>query len=224
MADRRESGAVGSGVGDIGRRVTLRRQELGLSVEETASRAGTAPGYLRYLESQPCAAPGPGLLFRLAEALETSVNQLRGGQVDLPEGMGRAARRPELVELDTEECRARLSTHGVGRVAVSLPEGPVIIPVNYSMVDDAVVFATAPGSPAAVPAGTEAAFEVDRIDEAMSEGWSVLVVGHAEHVTDPEAVRRLAAAVYSGPWAGGTRDLWLRILPERLTGRRILSR
>jgi nitroimidazol reductase NimA-like FMN-containing flavoprotein (pyridoxamine 5'-phosphate oxidase superfamily) len=207
--------------GDIGRRMVLRREQLGLTREEVAAGAGATPGYL---EEQPTAAPDMGFLRRLAEALETTVTQLRGGNDDLPPGIGGAAYHPELMELDPEECRARLFTHGVGRLAVSTPDGPAIIPVYYAVVEGAVVFRTAPGATPALAAGTEVAFEVDRIDEALSQGWSVLVVGRAEYVTDPVAARHLADRARSGPWAGGDRELWVRIDPERVTGRRIRVR
>ncbi|WP_246144835.1 helix-turn-helix domain-containing protein [Actinacidiphila oryziradicis] len=211
-------------MGDIGRRIALRRQQLGLTREEVAARAGTAPAYLQYVEDKPAAAPGTGFLLMLANALETTVAELRGGGADLPPGVGRAAYHPELLELDPQECRARLSTHGVGRVAVSTPHGPAIVPVNYAVVDGAVVFRTAPDAAPALAAGTEAAFEVDHIDEALSQGWSVLVVGRAEHVTDPAAIQHLADEARTGPWAGGDRELWVRIAPERITGRRIQVR
>jgi hypothetical protein len=62
---------------------------------------------------------------------------------------------------------------------------------------------------------------VDRIDEAFSEGWSVLVRGPARAVTDPDEAARLDEQAYTTPWAGGPRDLWLRIEPVAVTGRRI---
>jgi nitroimidazol reductase NimA-like FMN-containing flavoprotein (pyridoxamine 5'-phosphate oxidase superfamily) len=189
-----------------------------------AARTGTAPAYLQYLEEHPTAAPGTSFLIRLATALETTVNQLRGGGADLPPGVGQAAYHPELLELDPEECRARLATHGVGRVAVSTPRGPAIVPVNYAVVDGAVVFRTAPDAAPALAGGTEAAFEVDHIDEALSQGWSVLVVGRAEYVTDAAAIQHLADEARTRPWAGGDRELWVRIAPEQVTGRRIRIR
>ncbi|WP_431962542.1 hypothetical protein [Actinacidiphila sp. bgisy160] len=36
------------------------------------------------------------------------------------------------------------------------------------------------------------------------------------------AVRRLNEHAYTGPWAGGDRDLWIRITPQSVTGRRIV--
>ena len=188
-----------------------------------AARAGTSPGYVRYLEEYP-ADPGAGSLLRLAAALDTTAAELHGGRADRPPGLGQAAHHPELVELDAQECRDRLSTHGVGRVSVSTSRGPAIIPVNYSVVDDAIVFRTAPDASPAAARGAEVAFEVDHIDEALSQGWSVLVVGRARQVTDPAAGRRLADKAYSAPWPGGSRDLWLRIEPTSMTGRRIRVR
>ncbi|WP_127356275.1 helix-turn-helix domain-containing protein [Actinacidiphila soli] len=209
--------------GDIGRRIALRRGELGLTREEVAARAGAAPGYLQYVEEQPAATPDVNFLLRLAEALGISLSQLHGGDADLPPGTGRAAVHPELVELGPEECWTHLSTHGVGRIAVSTSDGsPAIAPVNYTVVDRAIVFRTANGTTPALAAGTEPAFEVNHIDEALSQGWSVLVTGHADQVTDPDAVRQFAEAAHTEPWAGGEREMWVRIEPGRVTGRRIL--
>ncbi|WNF00757.1 pyridoxamine 5'-phosphate oxidase family protein [Streptomyces luomodiensis] len=210
---------IGGG-GDLGRRIALRRAQLGLSREEVAVRAGSSPGYVRYLEESP-ADPGAGTLLRIAAALETTTTALHGYGTDLPPGLGQAGHHPQLLELDPVECRARLAAHGVGRVSVSTSRGPVIVPVNYSVIDDAVVFRTAPEASPAAAAGTEVAFEVDHIDEALSQGWSVLVVGRARQVTEPAAVRELADKAFSTPWPGGSRDLWLRIEPTSITGRRI---
>jgi len=211
-------------VGDLGRRIALRRTQLGLSRQETATRAGIAPRYLQYLEEHSAAAPGTSVLHILADVLHTTVTELTGGNADLPPGPGRASRHPEFTELTAPECRALLSTHGVGRIAVPTFSGPVIVPVNYSIVDGAIVFRTAPGTTPAQASGCQVAFEVDHIDEAFSEGWSVLVRGHARTVTDPDEVRRLDEGAYSTPWAGGRRDQWVRIGPPlALTGRRITA-
>ncbi|WP_330309124.1 MULTISPECIES: pyridoxamine 5'-phosphate oxidase family protein [unclassified Streptomyces] len=210
--------------GDTGRRIATRRGELGLTREEVADRAGTAVGYIQYLEEQPNAMPGVSVLIRLADVLQTSVAALHGGDADLPPGMGQAARRPELIEMSAEECQARLSTHGVGRLAMDTPDGPFVAPLNYTVVDGAITFRTAPDATPATAVGTDVAFEVDHIDEPLSQGWSVLVRGRARAVTDPDTVRRLKALAYSGPWAGGERDMWVSVDPLSTTGRRIVVR
>ncbi|MFE9922493.1 pyridoxamine 5'-phosphate oxidase family protein [Streptomyces sp. NPDC005774] len=206
--------------GDIGRRVATERQRRGLSREETARRARMAPDYLAYLEEHP-GDPSLATLIRLAAALGTSVQALRGSGIDLPPGQGMALLHPELRDLGPEECRTLLSTHGVGRVAVTTPEGPAVIPVNYEVVDDAIAFRTAPDSVPAAAVGSEIAFEVDHVDEAMSQGWSVLAVGPAQVVTEPDEVRQLAEHAPTTPWAGGVREMWVSIRPTHLTGRRI---
>ncbi|MEW2166046.1 pyridoxamine 5'-phosphate oxidase family protein [Streptomyces sp. NPDC007084] len=209
--------------GDIGRRITTRREELGLSREETAARAGTAASYIQYLEEEPTATPGTSVLIRVAGALDTTLSALHGGDADLPPGLGQAARHPELVELDPEQCRERLSTHGVGRVAADTPDGLVVLPVNYSVADGEVTFRTAPGSTIASAVGSRVAFEVDHVDASHSQGWSVLVQGRAQAVTDDDTVRRLDSLAHSRPWAGGEdRNLWIRIDEQRITGRRIV--
>ncbi|MFI0966295.1 pyridoxamine 5'-phosphate oxidase family protein [Streptomyces sp. NPDC021080] len=219
------SGPAPTGVGDVGRRIAARREELGLTREAVAVRAGIAPGYLRYLERQPTATPGTSALIRIADALSTSVTALHGGDADLPPGAGRAAAHSELIELGPEECRARLSTHGVGRIALHTSDGLVVLPVNYSVIDGSVMFRTAPGSAPAAAVGARVAFEVDHIDEALAQGWSVLVQGRARAETGPDAVRRLDALAHSRPWAGGAeRDLWVRVDEERISGRRIAVR
>ncbi|MFF5017314.1 helix-turn-helix domain-containing protein [Streptomyces sp. NPDC001165] len=208
-------------LGDLGRRLAARRIQLGLTRRETAARAGMAASYLRYVEEHPEATPGTGALMILAKALETTVAELTGGTVDLPPGIGHAGPAPVFTRLRTGECRALLATHGVGRLAITTASGPVIVPVNYSVVDGAIVFRTERGATPALAMGCQVAFEVDRIDDAFSQGWSVLVRGPAHAVTDPEERRRLTERAYSTPWAGGSRSLWVRIDPFTVTGRRI---
>ncbi|MYX32879.1 MULTISPECIES: pyridoxamine 5'-phosphate oxidase family protein [unclassified Streptomyces] len=208
--------------GDIGRRVAMRREELGLSPEDVAAHAGIDPGYLRYVEQDCTAAPGVATLRGLAMALDTSVSALSGGEADLPPGRGQAAGRAELVELGSEECWKLLSTHGVGRLALSMPDGLTVLPVNYCVADGAIAFRTSPAATPAEATDGKCAFEVDEVDDALSQGWSVLVRGMAHTVTDPTGVRRLNEQAYTGPWAGGERDLWVRITPASVTGRRIV--
>jgi len=206
--------------GDIGRRVATERTRQGLTREETARRARMAPEYLAYLEEHP-ADPTVATLISLADALGTTTAALRGGGIDLPPGLGQALLHPRLLDLHPDECRTLMSTHGVGRVAVSTAHGPALVPVNYEVVDDAIAFRTAPDSVPAAAVGSEVAFEVDHVDEAMSQGWSVLVVGPAREVTDPDAVRKLVDRAHTTPWPGGEREMWVSIQPTRITGRRI---
>ncbi|MEU8677762.1 pyridoxamine 5'-phosphate oxidase family protein [Streptomyces sp. NPDC048560] len=209
--------------GDIGRRIAARRRRLGLSREEVAVRAGSAPGYIAYLEEQR-SAPGIEILLRLANALETTVQELTGHTADLPVGRIRAGYHARMDELDERECWALLGDHGVGRVAVTTDDGPAVFPVNYQVVGEEILFMTAGDSPLAGMSGTEIAFEEDHLDEAFSQGWSVLFVGVVRTVSDQVAAGRLRNAAYSKPWPGGRRDTVMDLSPRRVTGRRILVR
>jgi nitroimidazol reductase NimA-like FMN-containing flavoprotein (pyridoxamine 5'-phosphate oxidase superfamily) len=206
---------------DFGRRVAARRERLGLTREQLSERTGTPVAYLRYVEERP-ARPGRGFVMRIADALGTTAAELMGGTYDTPPGVADPGRSPELVTLSEEECRALLGSHGVGRIGVVLPHGPVVVPVNYTVTGDgAVAFRTDPGTVVSGTAGHEIAFEVDRIDDAMSQGWSVLVAGTARPVTDPDTAAELSHLERGGPWAGGDRRQWILVTPHSITGRRI---
>ena len=76
-------------------------------------------------------------------------------------------------ELSREECLQLLAENGVGRLAVSGKDAPVIRPVNYAFdqPSQSVVFRTAPGSKFhALLRAAHAAFEIDGIDESSRTG------------------------------------------------------
>ncbi|MCC2276010.1 pyridoxamine 5'-phosphate oxidase family protein [Streptomyces sp. ET3-23] len=207
---------------DLGRRVAQRREELGLTREETAARAGMDAGYLAYVESR-AGVVSLQTLTALAGALGTSVSALLGGGTEHPPGGGSPARAPVLEELPLAECWEKLAAGGIGRVVFARSEGLEAAPVNYRFAGDAIIFRTAAGGVLASAVGGEVAFEVDRIDEARNEGWSILVRGMAEPVTDPQEQQRLRESADPQPWPGGGRDTWVRIRLGTISGRRIRS-
>ena len=81
--------------------------------------------------------------------------------------------------LDVPECLHLLRTGGVGRVAwQDNAEGLTVLPVNYRVIGDSVVFRTSAASTLArLAKPTRVAFQVDEIDHATAVGWSVLVRG-----------------------------------------------
>jgi hypothetical protein len=206
--------------GDLARRIAERRREVGLTREDVALRAGMSSGYLDYIERNPGAALAPSVLLRLAGALETTTAFLRGGDVDRPPGPGRAGPHPHLDVMSREECELHLAGGGIGRFVYLTPRGPVALPVNFGYLDGDVLFHTRPKGVLAAAAGTTVSLEVDRIDEPMSEGWSVLVTGRAELVVDPAELER-AAGLGIEPWPGGRREALMRIGAETISGRRI---
>jgi transcriptional regulator with XRE-family HTH domain len=212
-----------TGRSDLGRRLAARRQELGLTREEVAERSGAAPSYIAYVEDR-AAVPAVSVLVRLADALETTVAELTGMTVERPPGMAEALPGAELIALSDTECLRLLSTHGVGRIAIVTADGPAIFPVNYVLEGNEIAFRTTGDGLLAASAGTEVAFEADHIDDVMSQGWSVLVVGDASGVTAAQAIQRLDHAARSLPWAGGPRTHWMVVTPTRITGRRIVQK
>jgi transcriptional regulator with XRE-family HTH domain len=207
-------------VGDLARRVTHRRTELGLSTQELAKRAGIDAWFLAYFEQSADTSLSGGALLRLATALDTTPFALEGGQVDRPPGPGRAGTHPVLESLTSEQCREHLAAGGIGRIVLSTGSGPIAVPVNFVFTGGAVILRTSDAMIAKVSGVV--AFEVDHIDEAMSGGWSVLLRGHARLIEDPEE-RAVAGRLDVEPWAGGTRLNVISIEPFDITGRVIVQ-
>lgn len=126
------------------------------------------------------------------------------------------------VELTEQECRDLLSRHVVGRVALSTPGGPRIVPVNYALHDDSIVFRTAPYSELGTYGwDAELAFEIDHIDEEKHSGWSVVALGRGSLIEDSDELGKIRGRMDPHPWAGGSRQLYMRLTLRTLTGRRI---
>jgi nitroimidazol reductase NimA-like FMN-containing flavoprotein (pyridoxamine 5'-phosphate oxidase superfamily) len=129
--------------------------------------------------------------------------------------------------LDEAECQGLIAAGGVGRIGYTGRFGPTILPVNYVLHEGTILFRTGQHSPLGEDlrtgiehAESKVAFEIDETSAATREGWSVLVQGSA-HLVDSETER--ASIVRSGvePWAGGEKELFVRVIPSRITGRRI---
>ncbi len=131
-----------------------------------------------------------------------------------------------ITELDEAECLRLIARGGIGRIAYRSRFGPVVLPVNYKWHDGAVVFRTVRHSAldedlqtGIVGGDYQVAFEIDDIDVAGRQGWSVLIQGPAHHVSEAERESALEAGVE--PWPSGERELFVRITPSRVTGRQI---
>lgn len=127
-----------------------------------------------------------------------------------------------LHDLSQSQSRALLSEGTVGRVAVVAPDGPHIIPVNYTMVDEAIIIRTSPYTVLATY-GRDAvvALEADAIDRTTRSGWSVVARGRTEVVLDSREIQHIRQVSEPAPWADGTRNLYLRLRCSELSGRRI---
>jgi transcriptional regulator with XRE-family HTH domain len=212
---------------DLGRRIAEQRQRAGLTRDEAAELAGMSPEYLAYLESSPMSNPSQASVTRLAAALNSNPSTLSGAGLNLPPGQRSAAKNPVLETLTVDECKAHVATGGIGRFLFDDPgRGPVAIPVNYKMDGDDVIFRTSGTSGVGAEMRINAAlaqrvsFDVDQLDDSLAEGWSVLLSGTARVITDPAELQR-AMALGIEPWAGGERDVYIRLMPSQITGRRI---
>lgn len=210
------------GPGDLGRRIAQRRNELGLTEGEVERRAHFGRGYLRYLETGPNATLGAAALQRLAWALETTAGALRGESTS-PPGSRTPRHEVSYTRLSPADCERLVGDRGIGRFVFDSERGPVALPVNYVVADGDILFRTASETSIdrALP-DAPASFEVDVIDDTMRTGWSVLFTGKVERV---EAANELGQIEKLGldPWAGGRRDVLVRLMPIEVSGRRIDS-
>jgi transcriptional regulator with XRE-family HTH domain len=212
--------------GDLSRRIARRRAELHLSQVQLAARTGLSLRYLEYLERYP-GRPAPAALRKLAAALRTTPAALLGAGGNVPPGQGGQAGVRFLSPLPPAECRRLIKPGGIARIAFSTACGPVVVPVNFAVLAGpaelagTVVIRTAEGTLIDENADDEAALEVDHIDEALCQGWSVLVRGPAHRVVHPQELRSLQEDAALWPWAGGEREVYVRIVPREITGRRI---
>lgn len=130
--------------------------------------------------------------------------------------------QPRMRDLTDTECWQLLAGHAarVGRVGVGGPS-PDIFPVNYALDGRSVVFRTAPGRKlAAVGRGERVVFEVDELHPRWERGWSVVLRGFAEHVTDPEELARLRDLPLH-PWDPSPKTDTIRITTHMISGRAI---
>jgi hypothetical protein len=213
---------VSAGGTDVGRRIAEQRDKSHLTVADVAERAGMSPQYLTYLESSPTANPTVATLTRVAAALDVTPSTLEGAGLNRPPGQRSAGRNPTLHDLTEAECLALIMPGGVGRfLFVEAGRGPVAFPVNFKMDGGDVVFRV--DSDLMSTEGVHqqpVSFDVDQLDEALGEGWSVLLTGTAKVISDSRELSR-AQALDIQPWAGGDRDLYIRLSPTQVTGRRI---
>jgi uncharacterized protein len=138
-----------------------------------------------------------------------------GPQADVPSSwLG------ELEPLSVRECLALLRSRELGRVGFELEQRPVILPVNYRVIANGIVFRVAPGTTlSAALTRARVAFEVDDAEPGGQSGWSVLVTGRATELHDEESVRQ-ARHLGVSPWAPGDHDHFVIVPVDQISGRR----
>ncbi|HVS05814.1 MAG TPA: pyridoxamine 5'-phosphate oxidase family protein [Candidatus Dormibacteraeota bacterium] len=130
--------------------------------------------------------------------------------------------RDPLENVAQAECVRLLKSQHLGRIGIVGRDGqPLIFPVNYFFDEGVVVLRTDPGTKLELAPEARVSFEIDGWDAAAGQGWSVLVLGLAHDITDPpdawaERMRRWPVR----PVAPGSRQHWLGVWANQITGRR----
>lgn len=125
-------------------------------------------------------------------------------------------------DLSRDECVRLLSAGIAGRVAVTTPTGPHIVPVNYAVMGESILLRTTPYSLLGTYGrDTMLCFEIDHFDYEVERGWSVVVRGRADIVDDADELERINTSWPPRTWATGQRNLVIRIPWTEVTGRQL---
>jgi nitroimidazol reductase NimA-like FMN-containing flavoprotein (pyridoxamine 5'-phosphate oxidase superfamily) len=135
-----------------------------------------------------------------------------------PDSDDRSERRFDAI--GPRQCLELIASQHVGRVAWQAADLPQILPVTYTMHDGSAYFRTSPhGILAELARPTSVAFEVEELDQQTRSGWCIVLHGLASAVSEPDGVADLWATDSLVPWASENRTLFIRIRPERVSGR-----
>ncbi len=129
--------------------------------------------------------------------------------------------RSGLEVLDRGDCLRLLASATIGRVGISVGALPVVLPVNFRLVDERIVFRTGIGTKLdAATANSVVAFEVDDFEPVSHTGWSVVVAGIAHEVVDHAALDALHSSDIPR-WALSGESRVVAVDTDRISGRRI---
>ena len=122
--------------------------------------------------------------------------------------------------LDETTCRTLLATQAVGRIAYVWNGDPHIVPVNFVVTDDRIVFRSDPGDKVEHLPLHRVCFEADEVGPTVA--WSVVVHGVARDVTtalneEYERMRHQKVATF----AVLADPHWIAIDIETIEGRRL---
>jgi uncharacterized protein len=135
-----------------------------------------------------------------------------------------ATDREGLEILHLGDCFLLLGSVPVGRIGFLTGGEVVILPVNFLVDGQDVVFRTAVGSKlSSIDVGRYVGFEADFYDAAAGTGWSIVVNGLAEVIDSEEEAARLDTLGLSSWGVGASGRVWVRIRPSSITGRRIAA-
>ncbi len=128
---------------------------------------------------------------------------------------------PHLEVLDQEECRSLLGSRPVGRLGLSENALPVVLPVNFVVDEDRILFISDDGVKLrAAREGAVACLEVDSYDTMRHSGWSVLVTGRLAEIP-PGPRRDRAEQMALQAWALPAARHYVELGIDLMSGRRI---
>ena len=120
-------------------------------------------------------------------------------------------------------CWNLLATTTVGRVGLLVDSMPEVLPVNYAIDGESILFRTGEGTVLTQASMKVVAFEADHLDPSDQSGWSVMVQGFARDIGDAvDATSKRLKRLSLVTWAPGTRERWIHIKPDKVTGRKIV--
>lgn len=121
--------------------------------------------------------------------------------------------------LTDDECWEVLAAGSVGRLATAVGGEPEIFPVSFGVAGRTVCFVTKPGTKLVeLVVNHRVAFETDTWDDTTAT--SVVVKGVAE-ILETDADLAAAQATGVTPFAPDGQDVWVRITPAAVSGRRL---
>ncbi len=123
------------------------------------------------------------------------------------------------VVLDRRQCLDYLSSGGLGRIAVNVGALPAILPVQFALDDEQVVFSVGVGTVLhRATRDAVVAFESDGLEPDGRRQWSVSVTGIARHLADGSG----RSAVVAPGWTHLETPAMVAISTEYLSGRRTM--
>lgn len=128
--------------------------------------------------------------------------------------------------LDAGRCWSHLRAAEVGRVAAVVDGVVTVRPVNFAVDGGGLLIRTGHGSVIAALAGATVVFEADGTEQsAGSDGpvaaWSVLVNGTLRAVSGAAPLLE-TFDVPLFPWHASPKPVFLRLVPDSMSGRRFL--
>lgn len=122
--------------------------------------------------------------------------------------------------IERRECLQLLGAHQVGRLAILDGGSPLILPINYAMADEVIVFRTGEGTKLDASRGGPACFEIDETSATDHGGWSVVVRGTLHEVTAHDQPELDRVGDLADPWISD-RPRVIELHPWSVTGRRL---